>query len=474
MGDAERITRNTGVLLIAQVISIALSLVFFILLARRLGSTSLGEYTFAFDIAGVFLIFSDLGLATLIVKEVAKDKKKAQEYLSGIFSLKLFATSIFAAASVLYVAITAASAETVLIFSIVMLGSFFNSLTEPFKNIFLAYEKHQYYAAITLFERVLSVGLGLFLLFTGKGLVQILWAFAFSYFLTFIVSCLLAWAKITRFSVSTNFIAIMSFLKSSWPFLLSFLFMSIYYATGTAMLTWMTNYAIVGWYGASYRLVNNLSFIPLIVVTALFPTMAKFHIEDKKMLQVLYQKAFNYLAIIAIPLAIGVTLLAGKIVMTIYGPQYVHSIPVLRLLIWAEVFIFFNYVMGYLLNATDKQLWFTITTGAYLILNAALNFFLIPLFQQNAAAATSIAAQLFGFVLLFYYCSRSGYSLNLIKLLWKPLFASAAMAIVIGVLFSLNLFAVIIAGAAAYIAVMFLIRGIGKEELTLVRKVLRL
>jgi O-antigen/teichoic acid export membrane protein len=475
MGHAETITRNTGILFVGEFAARVLSFVFVIMLARRLGPTELGLYSFAFAIAGVFLIFSDMGLATLLVKEVAKDRKKAFVFLSNTLSFKLFITIAFAAISLSALYVREASTETLAAVSIVMLASLFNSLTEPFKNIFLAFENHSYYALLNIFERFISTGIGLALLLTGHSLVQVLWSFVISYSLMLAAAAIITWRKFTRYSVSFNMQSWIGLLSRSWPFLLSLLFMSIYYSAGTLMLTRMTNFSIVGWFNAAYRPVDALSFIPLITITAVFPSMALFHAESKQLLSILYKKTFYYLAVIALPMAAATTILAGRIITLFYtaSPEYSPAAPVLQLLIWSEVFIFFNYLLGYLLNSIDKQILFTATTFTYLVINIALNYILIPQYSHVGVAAVAVITQLIGFIMLYYFCSKNGYSLSL-KTLAKPMVAAGIMSVVLILIYSINLAVVVAAGACSYFAALALMGGIGKEELMLIKKVLRL
>ncbi|MFH1182147.1 MAG: flippase [Candidatus Woesearchaeota archaeon] len=474
MGDAETITRNTGFLFAGEIISRALSMVFFVILARKLGVSDFGIYSFAFAIASIFLIFSDMGLATLTIKEIAKDKKKAYEYLSTTFSIKLFATLAFAIVVVLVFS-NFALPEMAVAVSIVMLASFFNSITEPFRNIFLAFERHHYYALMNIFERVIATGLGIYLLLTGHGLLAVLWVFVVSYGLNFAASALIVWNRFTHFSVTLDFKKWLQLLKKSWAFLLSVLFMAIYYRIGIIMLKVMVkSNDPVGWYNSAYGLVDSLSFIPLILVTAVFPAMSRFHLEAKNFLALLYKKVFYYLAMVALPIAFATTILAGKIIGFLYTPEYSPAVMALQLLIWSEVFVFFNYLIGYLLNAVDKQKLFARATAIYLAINIALNLILIPKYQHIGVAAATILTQAVGFAVLLYYSSKNGYAINVFKLLLKPLIASLVMSAVILGLSDFSLFTLIALGAAAYLASLLLLRAIGREELTLLRKVIRL
>jgi O-antigen/teichoic acid export membrane protein len=46
--------------------------------------------SFALPFTGIFGVFSDLGLSTLTVREVARDKALASKYLGNIAVMKIF------------------------------------------------------------------------------------------------------------------------------------------------------------------------------------------------------------------------------------------------------------------------------------------------------------------------------------------------------------------------------------------------
>jgi len=57
--------------------------------ARYLGAEGFGILSFALAFTGIFGVFSDLGLSTLTVREVACDKTLASKYLGNIAVMKI-------------------------------------------------------------------------------------------------------------------------------------------------------------------------------------------------------------------------------------------------------------------------------------------------------------------------------------------------------------------------------------------------
>ena len=84
MNTVQRIAKNTGILLASQITSRLLAFFYNIYTARYLGAEGFGTLSFALAFTGVFGIFSNLGLNTLAVREVARDRSFAGKYLGNI------------------------------------------------------------------------------------------------------------------------------------------------------------------------------------------------------------------------------------------------------------------------------------------------------------------------------------------------------------------------------------------------------
>ncbi|MGB9199887.1 oligosaccharide flippase family protein, partial [Methanobacterium sp.] len=89
MSTTKRIAKNTGVLFISQVISYLLIFFYTIYIARSLGTEGFGTLSFALAFSGIFSIFADLGINTLTVREVARDKSLSNKYLGNGIIIKI-------------------------------------------------------------------------------------------------------------------------------------------------------------------------------------------------------------------------------------------------------------------------------------------------------------------------------------------------------------------------------------------------
>jgi O-antigen/teichoic acid export membrane protein len=241
------------------------------------------------------------------------------------------------------------------------------------------------------------------------------------------------------------------------------------------MLSQMKNDEVVGWYNAAYRLILLLSFIPTAFFGAVFPIMSRFHVTSKEFLRFTHERSFKYLLILGVPIAVGTTLLANKIIMLIFGIEYYPSVIVLQILVWSTVFTFLGGVFGNLFQSVNKQMVIAWVLGSAAVLKVVLNLALIP---GHSYTGASIATLVSGFVVLalsLVWSSRIGYGIpikNTAGIIVRVSVASAIMFVFVFYLRNFYILALIPLAALLYFAVLYIIGGIDKEDKLLLRQII--
>lgn len=464
METVKKIAKNTGVLISADVISKVLSLIFFVYLARSLGDTGLGKYSFIFAFVGVFTLFSDLGIVPLLIREVSRDKKKVHLYLYNTLTLRLIATFLTAFLAVFVLFTFESDSEILLGVFLASLAMLFYNFSEVCLALFQAEQRMEYPAFILILERLVTVSLGAYALYLGYGIIVIVSIYFFSYLIMFIATLILTLKIIGKIMLKFDYSVMQNLLKESIPFWLTTIFYTIYFKIDTVMLSFFKGYAPVGWYNASYAILETLIFVPFAVSRAIYPVMSRFYIENKDALKALLKKSFYYMVLLGIPMSIGITLLSERIIFFVYGDEFLNSVYALQILIWAVLLIFMSMISGTFLNAINQQRVFSYITGISAIANVALNFILIPQFSYIGAAIATVITEFLVIFLAFYYVKKLDYGFSISKLIIRPVVASVFMALVITYFRFLNLFILIIVGAVVYLIVLSLVKGIRKED----------
>jgi len=232
---------------------------------------------------------------------------------------------------------------------------------------------------------------------------------------------------------------------------------------------------VVGWYNAAYRLVLVLLSIPIAFNSAIFPVISRFYVTAPNNVKFVFEKHFKYMPMIGIPIGVGITILADKIILLVFGEEYLPSVRALQVLVWTLVLIFARTAFERLFESINRQILVTKAFGGCALLNIVLNIILIPKFSYIGAAIATLITDFAVFVILFVCGSRIGYKIALkefIEIIIKIGVASVAMGIFILHFGNMNLLALILLAMLVYTVFIFLVRGINDEEIKLFKKIL--
>ncbi|OGS18430.1 MAG: hypothetical protein A3J83_01055 [Elusimicrobia bacterium RIFOXYA2_FULL_40_6] len=321
--------------------------------------------------------------------------------------------------------------ETKMIVYLIGASTVITMFSDTFTIVFYAFEKMQYSSGLMIFSRIAPLVAGLYALLTDKGLLGL----ATAYLIVSVISILINFAilSINFFVPKLEFDLkfCWSVMKELFLFNLAAIFAIIYFRVGVVMLSKMQGDSVVGWFSASFKLIESLRFIPISIMGALLTGFAQLFFTDPKKLLENSQRALEVLLIIIIPIAIGVLLLADKIILFLYGVQFSNSIPVFRILIVAEIFMFMNYILTYLLVVCNKQKFNALINFICCIVCVVFNFLLIPKYSYIAVSSVHLAMEIIVFTLCMYFLSGILGKIDILKIGRRPALAGLAMGAII-------------------------------------------
>src|SRR4030042_5501112 len=88
------IWKNFFFVFFSQVIRLFTNFVIFVGIARLYGPESVGQFSLAYTVAGICLVFADFGFDVLLTTEVAKNRKNAVNIVRRYFSMKIIFVGI--------------------------------------------------------------------------------------------------------------------------------------------------------------------------------------------------------------------------------------------------------------------------------------------------------------------------------------------------------------------------------------------
>ena len=394
MNVGARIFRNSAVLLGGQATERVLRLVVMAVLARYLGRTSFGLYAFVLTYVEFFHLLTDLGLQTILVREMARDPDRADELMGSALTLKLIAAVVSTALALLVIRWTGYPASTGVLVGWTALGLFLSfrlsSVRQVFDSIFQVRLEMRTPVALGVGSEVLSaVGL-LAAVWWKLDLAAILAVQNLAYLPGAVGLVRLTKQKISlrpQWSGKT----LWNLLKESYPIGLSNLFTLAYVKLDILMLSAMRGDEAVGIYAAAYKLTGSLTIFPTALLASLFPLMSQYARAAPDVLPRLFHRSLNVILMAALPLAVGGTVLAREIIDLVYGDRFAQAALIFRVLSWAVAFSFISYLLTSALNAMDRQRIYLGLTASMTALNVLLNLLWIPRYGfMGAAVATLI------------------------------------------------------------------------------------
>ena len=472
-GITGRIIGNTFWLLLQRAGGRILTLLLMIYLARRLGSLGFGKLSFAISFTSLFLILSDLGVTTLTVREVARNKERGPEYVGNTATLKLFLSIFTFLVISISVSLINVPFDTGLLIYLIGACIIFETMGGFFGAVFQAYEEMKYIMICEIIEKVFLLSLAFVLLRLGYGLISV----GILYLLSGILYCFLNIGFVHRKFLKPRYRIDLRFwsksLKQALPLAIVVLISMIYYHTDIVMLGKMKGEEVAGWYGVSYHLFFALSMISGAFLSAVFPVMSRLFKESEELLKKAFHKSFKVLVGVGIPASVGTFLLSEKIILFLFGPQYEHSIAALRILSFIIVLSYLNSLGGYFLTSTNRQALMAKIIAATTGINVFLNFILIPRYSYIGAAYATVVSEILFLAFFFVSARREIPSIPLMKIA-KSVISSAIMGFLIIILIKngFNLLLIIAIGVITYSFFIWITGFITKAEKARLKNIL--
>ena len=373
MSAVQRLAKNIGILIVAQIITYVLGFFITLFTARYLGAGGLGILSTALALTAILGTFGDLGLSTLLIREVARDKSLTNKYLSNIVFLKVLL--IFLMFGMIFLSVflfrydQLVSTVIYLITFSVIIGGFNGVLNAVFQS----HEQMEYISVGIILNSILMLVGTLLCIFYGLDVIYFAILYIISNVLVFIYTITVYVWHFSLPKIEFDPIFSKKIILMAIPLSMASIFALIAFKIDTIMLSVIKGSIAVGYYSASYNLMQVFIFLPAVYATAIFPVFSSFHVSSKKALKNSYEKSFKYLMILSLPIAVGTTVLANQVILLIYKSGFEPSILVLQILIWAIPFIFLNYILSTILTAMDRQNLLLKITFISMIFNILLN-----------------------------------------------------------------------------------------------------
>lgn len=387
---------------IGKVISIALSFLVNILIARSLGVEGIGQFNLTITIVNIGAVFCLFGLSDIVIREVAiGTENKNWSDINGLtlsaIKVVLFTSSFLLALALISKYIFAYFLQVNLwyilfVYFIVLFRIVTRVYSSSLYGILRPITSYYTNEIVALILFVIGVSimikiqtqLSLFIVLLIYLLGRIV-AYLFTYF---------AWMKLKKSAVATQY-SLPILLKKGFPLLVvaggSMLLLSV----DALMIGAMCSSVDLGLYTTASKIALTIPFLIQIMNSIYSPRFAKLYSASLfNELKILFIKIFTFFVFISL-LVITLIYLFSELALSLWGSQFVQAKEVLYILAIGQIINLLTASTGSILTMSGRESILGWITFFGVILNFTLNYLLIPRFGiLGGATATTITLSL--------------------------------------------------------------------------------
>lgn len=397
--------KNTGWLMLGRVGSMAIKMLTSIQVANFLLPDKNGLLNTSISYIYLFAALASLGLDSFIVKELHQFPKNRDKILGTSFLLKTAAGLLCLPLIYLSWLLFPLSNIPYLFILILSFTGVFQSLT-IIDSYFQSEVKSKYIMQVQIVGNILSALIKLSLIYFFKAeLVYFIYAYVFDILLVSL-GYLVVYKKqgLSVFNWNYDKQLAKKLLNLSWPLIISGIMVSVYMRIDLIMLSEILGkkgVAASGAYATVVMFSEALNFVPVVIVSSLFPAILNARRDDPTRYKKRLQNLFDLMVWLSLAFAIFISI-ASPLIYKFFKPEFAAAAPVLAVHVWGSLFVFLGVASSqFLITEGYNKLTFT-RTGVGAIINIALNFLLIPkMGMMGTAIATVIAYFSATFLILF-------------------------------------------------------------------------
>lgn len=462
-------TKNSFYSLSSTLVQKVLTFVYFIIVARYFGPEDQGRYSAALAFAALFSVLIDIGMSAALTRETAREPQKAGSLVSQMFLYRITFGIVVYGVTVLLAYAFHYSPELITFIYITAFAAVIDVICTSCWAVFRGFQNLKYEAYGGILAIAVMVILGTLAMVLHLPLIYLVYAVLAGSSANFLyVLMLILWRCKLPILLRPDWVLLKRLFFISLPFAGAAIFSRVYTFSDVVILTRASGEAYAGWYSAASKIVLALNTIPAAISASIYPAMSEYFTTLPHRLGKTYARATTFLLMIAIPSAVGLSLLSQEIVLTFYSDAYLPTAAVLSVLSLALIFCFLSFPVSSLLAASDQQIKNTILFGVAAAVNVGLNIVLSKQYQAvgtaYASAATYFVLFLGGFVWIRAYWKE--YARELFEVFWKVCASAAVMALALFILRGrLPLGVNIILGCGVYAGMLVAVRMISLDEI---------
>ena len=434
--DFKRLSINYATLFFGEVFSKILGFVVFAFLARIFGPNYYGCLEFAIAAVFIFNLIVDSGFWNIGIREISKDEKLVDKYVSHI----VFIQYLFAIGSYCAIVIFACCIQKPWLVKklILLYGLTLFSTPLLLHWVFQARNK-TWLVAITSVIKQVSVAIGIIIFIRNRDQIwQVPIIEIASLTLVILLNIFIYIRYFGTFLLKISFPFAYSLIRQTIPLGLSQLMWALKIYLAPLLLGIMIGDKEVGLFGAGHRIIVALHIFTYLYFYNLLPSISRSIHQSESTLQNLLGTSIKVTAWIAVFIGMVGTIFAKSGIVLIYGSEYTESILPFQIMIWVLSIALLSGHYRFTLIGYGKQKLEFYSSAWGTGINMMLNLILIPFIGSVGAACSLLGSEVLIWIISYYYVNKRTIRIPMVTKLIKPIFGGIITVICLYLLPSFN------------------------------------
>lgn len=371
----------------AQLLRGVVRMLFVVVSGRALGPHVFGVYALLFAMIEMVAVASGSGYTDYLTRETARDEGVGWSLAAQLAQLRVVLSVVFGTGGLGILWLLGYPRLVLIAAGCFALTLIPRCLTEAVQGVLRGSNQYFHYLIV---EIAFGAGLvsGMILLVARMGLSFVIAGELLASGAAFSVALLFARKFRSR---QRPFLPVRELIKVSAIFNIYAFVSNLYDRLDVLLLSRLAGNYATGIYSVAYRPLGAVQLLPYGILYSMLPSLSRsrWNASDTERLG----KAMTLLLSVAFFIVLVTMAFSDMLVSTLFGPSFAEVATALKLLIWAVIFRYLNYVLNIGLLAVRKERIFVVTSLVCLGVNLVGNFFLIPLFSWRAAAGITIITE---------------------------------------------------------------------------------
>lgn len=443
---------------------------------NTIGAENYGMYYALFNLSFILSFILDPGITNYNNRHISQNQHLLDKSFSNIITTKLLLSLIYILFITFYGVVTNLNSTEWILILLLIAGQIFNSFTLYNRSNIAGLQLFKTDTFLSIIDKLIMILLCVpfFIFDIGKDVLNVKYFVLFqtiSFALSAAISFYIVKSKTNNFKLNFNLNKIIVILKESYPYALLTLLMLMYSKIDTVLIKEMHSNGNkeVGYYAASYRIIDALNMIAVLFAGLLYPIFSK-SIKSNINLVKLIKTSFSILVLPAMIISIVSIIYSIEIMQLLYHENISYSSVLFQNLLISFVFICNSYIFGTYLTAKGEIRLLNKIALLATVINIVLNAIFIPMY--GAAASCLITIITFGLVSLLqtYFSIKSlEIKLNNIKIISFIIWLSLSIVINITLKsYMSNWLLTLFLGSVSSVLILFLVRLISVKQVLMV------